>query len=79
MQSISEEALMYTNELFGKEVLDSNANQIGKVTDIEVDMLQGTIHHMLVKSSFTKKLVVPLDRINKIGDKIILKVMENEL
>ena len=70
---------MYTNELFGKEVLDSNANQIGKVVDIEVDMLQGTIHHMLVKSSFTKKLVVPLDKINKIGDKIILKVMENEL
>ena len=70
---------MYTNELFGKEVLDSNANQIGKVVDIEVDMLQGTVHHMLIKSGFTKKLVVPLDKINKIGDKIILKVMENEL
>jgi sporulation protein YlmC with PRC-barrel domain len=70
---------MYTNELFGKEVLDSNANQIGKVTDIDVDMQTGAVHHMVVKSSFTKKLVVPLDKISKIGDKIILKVMENEL
>ena len=70
---------MYTNELFGKEVLDSNANQIGKVMDIDVDMLQGIVHHMVVKSSFTKKQVVTLDKINKIGDKIILKVMENEL
>ena len=70
---------MYTNELFGKEVLDSNANQIGKVMDIDVDMLQGIAHHMVIKSSFTKKQVVTLDKINKIGDKIILKVMENEL
>jgi sporulation protein YlmC with PRC-barrel domain len=70
---------MYTHELFGKEVLDSNANQIGKVTDIDVDIQKGVVHHMVVKSSFTKKLVVPLDKINKIGDKIILKVMENEL
>ena len=70
---------MYTNELFGKEVLDSNANQLGKVMDIDIDMQQGIVHHMVVKSSFTKKLIVPLNKINKVGDKIILKVSESEL
>jgi sporulation protein YlmC with PRC-barrel domain len=70
---------MHTHELFGKEVLDSNANQIGKITDIDVDMLQGIVNYMIVKGGLTKKLEITLDKINKVGDKVILKVTENEL
>ena len=70
---------MNTNELFGKEVLDSNANQVGKVVDIDVDMQHGTVNHMVIKAGLTKKLVIPLDKINKIGDRITLKVTQDEL
>jgi len=34
---IAKEVSMTTNELFGKEVLDVNANRIGKVVDIDAD------------------------------------------
>jgi len=70
---------MYTHELFGKEVLDVNANGIGKVNDIDVDLLQGVVNHMIVKAGLTKKYVVSLDMIEKIGDRIVLKIGEGEI
>ncbi|MFC1994883.1 PRC-barrel domain-containing protein [Chloroflexota bacterium] len=70
---------MNTNELFGKEVLDASANRIGKVTDIDVDLLQGVVNHMIVKAGLIKKYVVSLDMIDKIGDKVVLKIGEDGL
>ena len=70
---------MNTNELFGKEVLDVNANRVGKVADIDVDLLQGVVNHMIVKAGLTKKYVVSLDKIDKIGDKVVLKIGEDQL
>jgi len=70
---------MNTNELFGKEVLDVNANRVGKVADIDVDVLQGVVNHMIVKAGLTKKYVVSLDKIDKIGDKVVLRVTKDDL
>jgi sporulation protein YlmC with PRC-barrel domain len=70
---------MYTKELFGKEVLDLDANRIGKVVDIDVDLLKGAINHLTVKTSLTKKCVISLNDIDKIGDRIILKIRTDEL
>ena len=70
---------MNTNELFGKEVLDANANRIGKVADIDVDLLQGVVNHMIVKTGLTKKYVVSLEKIDKIGDKVVLRVTKDDL
>ena len=47
---------MKTNELFGKEVLDINANRIGKVNDIDVDMFQGVVNYMIVKTGWTNNI-----------------------
>jgi len=41
---------MNTKELLGKEVLDVSANRIGKVVDIDFDMQQGVINHMVWQS-----------------------------
>jgi len=73
------EASMNTNELFGKEVLDVNANRIGKVADIDVDLLQGVVNYVIVKAGLTKKYVVTLDKIDRIGDKVILRVTKDDL
>lgn len=70
---------MYTREIFGKEVLDHEANRIGKVIDIDVDLLKGIVNHLTVKAGLTKKYVIGLDSIDKVGDKIILKVRTDEL
>jgi sporulation protein YlmC with PRC-barrel domain len=70
---------VYTNELFGKEVLDSNANHVGKVADIDVDIQRGIVNHIAVKTGLTKKHIITLDKINKIGDLITLKISQDEL
>ena len=70
---------MKTREFFGKEVLDSDANKVGKVADIDVDLLKGVVNHMVVKSGLTKKYNITLDKIEKIGDKVILRTKANEL
>lgn len=70
---------MNTKELFGKEVLDMNANGVGKVADIDLDMQHGVINHVIVKTGLTTKYSISLDKIDKIGDKVILKIREDEL
>jgi len=70
---------MNTKELLGKETLDVNAKRVGKVRDIDFDMGQGIINYIVVKAGLTKKYDISLDKIDKIGDKIILKVGEDEL
>ena len=70
---------MNTKELFGKEVLDVNANTVGKVADIDFDMQQGTVNHIVVKAGLTKRYAVSLDKIDKIGDKVILGIGKDDL
>ena len=70
---------MKTSELFGKEVLDVDAIKVGKVADIDVDVLKGVVNHMIVKAGLTKKYVVSLDNIDKIGDKVILRIRTEAL
>jgi sporulation protein YlmC with PRC-barrel domain len=70
---------MNTNDLFGKEVLDVNAKRIGKVADMDFDIQQGVIADIVVKAGLTKKYAITLDKIDKIGDKIILKIGKDEV
>ena len=70
---------MNTKELLGKEILDVNAKKIGKVNDIDFDMQQGVINHIVVKAGLIKKYNISLDKIDKIGDKMTLKIGEDEL
>ena len=62
---------MKTKELFGKEVLDADANRIGKVVDLDFDIQQGIIEHLVVKTGLTKKYDISLDKADKSGDSII--------
>lgn len=70
---------MNTKGLFGKEVLDANADSVGKVSDMNFDLKQGIIKSIVVKAGLTKKYEIPLDRIDKMGDKVILNVAVSEL
>jgi sporulation protein YlmC with PRC-barrel domain len=70
---------MRTSEIIGKGVLDINANSLGRVVDIEVSLPQWTINHIVVRMSIMKKLTIGIDKIDKIGDKVILKVTRDEL
>jgi len=70
---------MNTKELLGKEVLDTYANRIGKVVDLNFDIEQGIIEHLVVKTGLTKKYDISLDKIDKVGDSIVLKIGEDKL
>ena len=70
---------MNTGELFGKEVLDINANSIGKVSDIDFDLMGSTITHIVVKAGLNKKYHVDPDKIDKVGDKVILNVDKDKI
>ena len=70
---------MKANELLGKEVMDADARKIGKVVDFDVDITKGVINDIEVKAWFTKGYIITLDKINIVGERIILGVKENEL
>jgi sporulation protein YlmC with PRC-barrel domain len=70
---------MNTSELIGKEVLDKSGNNVGKVTDIDINYPQWTVGHLVVRTGMIKKVPVGIDKIDKIGDKIILKIAKSDL
>ena len=70
---------MHIGEIFGKGVLDKNAINVGKVTDADLNLETWTVNHLIIKTGFTKKVKVGFDKIDKIGDKVILKVTKDEL
>lgn len=70
---------MNARKLFNKEVIDAQGNNIGKVADINVDMVNGVINHIIVAAGLIKKYEIKLDKIMTIGDKVILKIHRDEL
>ncbi len=65
---------MRAKELFGKEVIDVNAKVVGKIVDMNLDIAKSTVHDIVVKAGLTKKLSIRLEDIDKIGDKVMLRV-----
>jgi sporulation protein YlmC with PRC-barrel domain len=70
---------MNTREIIGKEVLDKSGNKVGKVDDININFPQWTVNNLMVKVGMIKKISIGIDKIDKIGDKIILKATKDEL
>lgn len=67
--------------LIGKEVVNTDAEIIGKIADVEFDDLTQAVESIIIKKgSLSETLnisksenVIPFDMISKIGDKILLK------
>jgi len=70
---------MRSRELIGKEVIDANAKIIGPVRDVELDLKKWTVTAVIVRAGFIKKLTILTDDIDKIGDKVMLKVAVDKI
>ena len=70
---------MNTSELIGKEVLDKSGNNVGKVSDIEINYPEWKVDHLIVRIGLIKKVPIKVDNIDQIGDKIILKTAKAEV
>ena len=68
-------------DIIGKEILNSAANIVGKVKDLEIDTSSNKIDSIIInKGGLSKKILssndeekIPFEMIKHIGDKIILK------
>jgi sporulation protein YlmC with PRC-barrel domain len=70
---------MLISEAIRKEVFDKNANKVEKVADANTDVSNWTINQFIVKSGVIKKVVIEIDEIEKIGDKVFLKITKDEI
>lgn len=70
---------MKAKELFGKEVIDVHAKVVGKVVDIELDISKAKILGILVKTGLTKKVSILPGDVDRIGDKILLKIAKDKI
>ena len=70
---------MKAKKLFGKEIIDADAKVVGKIVDVELDVSDASIRSILVKSGLGKKLSIPPQDIEKIGDKVVLKIAKDKL
>lgn len=70
---------MRCSDLIGKEVLDAEAKSVGHVRDIDIDVDKWTVTSIVVKPGFIKKIPIPVSNIEKIGDRVILKVAADKM
>lgn len=70
---------MLFTDLIKKEVLDVKANKVGNIVDVDVNVPQGTIAHFVLRMGVFKRVPLAPDRIEKIGEKVILKITKDEV
>ncbi len=70
---------MLLSEITRKEVLDVNANRVGNISDVDLNVAQGTISHFMIKIGTFKRVPITPDKIDRIGEKVILKVPKAEV
>ena len=70
---------MKAKALSGKEVIDSEAKVVGYVKDLEFDEKKWVVSAIVVKSGFIKKHNIQTSDIDKIGDKVVLKVPADKI
>ncbi|MDD5703478.1 MAG: PRC-barrel domain-containing protein [Dehalococcoidales bacterium] len=70
---------MLISEITKKEVLDVNANKVGSITDVDLDVAKGTINYFILRLGTFKKVHVTSDKVDKMGAKIILNVSRADI
>ena len=70
---------MKAKDLLGKEVIDVNAKVVGKVVDMNLNISKAAILGILVKTGLTKKVSILPGDIDRIGDKVLLRVSKDKI
>jgi len=70
---------MLLSDLAKKEVLDAKANHVGTIIDANVDVSDGKVTNFVLRTSLTKKISLLSDQIDKVGEKVMLKVNKEDI
>ncbi|MDD1763196.1 MAG: PRC-barrel domain-containing protein [Methanobacteriaceae archaeon] len=75
--------MMKVSELLGKRVLDKKAMGIGKVSDMDIDAIEGTVSSITISSgdfSISRDdFEITNQDIDQVGDYVLLKIEKAEL
>lgn len=66
--------MMKASNLSGLEIIDSDARSVGSVNDLEIDVKSWMVTGLIIKTGLLKKTSISIQDIDKIGDKVVLKV-----
>lgn len=73
---------MKVTEFLGRKVLDKNAMEIGKVSDLELDPEKGVVDSIIISkgelSLKQRTLIVGMDNVSRVGDYVVLKIAADE-
>lgn len=73
---------MQVSEFLGKKVLDSNANEIGKITDVDLMPKEGVINTITISTGDilrNKNFQIKPADISQIGDYILVNIEESQI
>jgi len=74
---------MKVTEFLGRKVLDKNAMEIGKVSDLELDPEKGVVDSLIISkgelSLKQRTFIVGMDKVSRVGDYVILKIAADEV
>jgi sporulation protein YlmC with PRC-barrel domain len=70
---------MKAKDLIGRQVIDADARVVGRIVDVDLDISSASINNLILKSSWTKRHKIPPQDIEKVGDKIILKITKDKV
>ncbi|MGB9844250.1 PRC-barrel domain-containing protein [Methanothermobacter tenebrarum] len=69
---------MLVSEFLGKKVLDKNAIEVGKVSDMDIDLENGMINSVIISKGELalrpQTFIVNIDEIQKVGDYVIIDI-----
>lgn len=75
--------MMLVSEVLGKKVLDKNALEVGKVSDMDIDLEKGMINSVIIsKGELSLKpqtFIVNINEIQKVGDYILISIAAEEV
>jgi len=73
---------MKVTDFLGKKVLDKNAMEIGKVSEMEIDPLKGIIKTITISKSDisikTKTFIISVDELDKVGDYVVITLASED-
>jgi sporulation protein YlmC with PRC-barrel domain len=70
---------MRSREIIGKEVIDAGARIVGRVKDVDIDPVKWNVAGVIVATGFMRTRTLLTGDIDKVGDKVVLKVTSDKL
>ena len=70
---------MLVKRLIGKEVISSHGEKIGKIADLDIDIISSKVKSVVITSGFKTKYRIKLDDVVTIGDSVIIRLKVDDL